>query len=322
RLRRHRGNQAQKRRRFRPPRGDDLPGLASSRASRPACRSLGDGRLRETAARLFAHQARHARAQPAARGLGAVRRCHRQSVQRKPAVAEPGLISAYVERLARALEFDPSLSRCVRREVEDHLWEAVSTHPTDDALEAERRAVMNFGDPHVVAAQFAVISLAKQARKVGVGAIAVTTAGLIAMKARLAWYAVMECPARQMGGLAEIVVSIDRYAFWLSVFVGIAGWTYIGSRPIPAAFTPEYRAQLRRFCLVCLATTSALIVSVVSDGVLTSLRLAGMGWSFAALIPFVSMAGEAVGAGLLVMSIRSMSQRMASAGRARLMESL
>ena len=234
-------------------------------------------------------------------------------------MAEPGLISAYVERLARALEFDPALSRCVRREVEDHLSEAASTYPTEDALEAERRAVMNFGDPHVVAAQFAVVSLAKHARKLGNGAIAVIAAVFIAMKARLAWYAVMECPAGPMGGLGQIVVLIDRYAFWLSVFVGIAGWTYIGSRAIPAAFTPEYRTQLRRFCLVCLAATSALIVSVISDGVLTSLRLVGIRWSFAALIPFVSMAIEVVCAGALIVSIRSMSQGMAATGRAPLM---
>jgi hypothetical protein len=232
-------------------------------------------------------------------------------------VAEPGLISAYVERLARALEFDPSLSRCVRREVEDHLWEAVAAHPTEDGLEAERRAVMDFGDPHVLALQFAAVSLAKQARRIGIGAIAVIAAVFIAMKVRLAWYAVMECPAPAgLGGIGEIVVSIDRYAFWLSVFVGVAGWTYIGSRPIPAAFTPECRAQLRRFFLVCLAATGALIVSVISDGVLTSLRLVGTRWSLDVLVPFASMAIEVICAGALVVSIRNMTQRMASTGRA------
>jgi hypothetical protein len=231
-------------------------------------------------------------------------------------MAESGVISAYVERLAQALDFDPSLSRCVRREVEDHLWEAVSAHPTEDGLEAERRAVMNFGDPYVVAAQFAVVSLAKQARRIGIGATMVIGAVFIAMKARLAWYSVMECPPGQMGGLGEVVVSIDHYAFWLSVFVGIAGWTYIGSRPIPAALTSEYRAQLRRFFLVCLTATGALIVSVISDGVLTSLRLVGTRWSLDALIPCVSMAIEVVCAGALVVSIRSMTQRVASTVRA------
>ncbi len=176
------------------------------------------------------------------------------------------MISEYVERLARELDFDPSLSRCVRREVEDHLWEAVAADPEGGGLEAERRAVANFGDPHVIAAQFAVVSLAKHAKRVGVVAVVLIAAVFIAMKARLAWYAVMECPAGEMGGLGDIVVSIDRYAFWLSVFLGMAGWMYIDSRRVPAAFTQEFRGQLSRFFRLCSAATGALIASVISDG--------------------------------------------------------
>jgi len=112
------------------------------------------------------------------------------------------VISEYVERLARELDFDPSLSRCVRREVEDHLWEAVAADPEGGGLEAERRAVANFGDSHVIAAQFAVVSLAKHAKRVGVVAVVLIAAVFIAMKARLAWYAVMECPAGEMGDSA------------------------------------------------------------------------------------------------------------------------
>jgi hypothetical protein len=199
-------------------------------------------------------------------------------------MAESDVISEYVDRLASELAFDPSLSRCVRREVEDHLREAVSADPTRDRLEAERRAVSNFGDPHALAVQFAVISIAKHARRVGFVAIVVIAAVFIAMKARLSWYAVMGCLTDQMGAFGDIVVSIDRYAFWLSVFVGLAGWMYIDSRRIPAALTPEYRTQLRRFVLLCLATTGALIASVISDGILTSLRLVGTPWSLDVLI--------------------------------------
>jgi len=235
-------------------------------------------------------------------------------------MAESGLISDYVDRLARQLDFDPSLSRCVRREVEDHLWEAVSTDLTGDRLEAERRAVTNFGDPQTIAAQFAVVSLAKQARRVGFAAIVMIAAVFIAMKARLTWYAVMACPTDQMGTLGETVVSIDRYAFWLSVFVGIAAWRYIDSRRLPTTFTPEYRTQLRRFFLLCLAATGALIASVISDGVLTSLRLVGIRWPLDVLIPVVSMAIEVVCAGGLVVSIRGMTKRTASTGRAARME--
>src|SRR5262249_60079320 len=110
------------------------------------------------------------------------------------------------------------LCRRGRREGGGRLWEGVSARSSEGGLEAEQRAVMNFGDPHVVAAQLAVVSLAKHARKIGIGAMVVIAAVFIAMEARLAWYAVMECPAGQMLGLGEIVVSIDRYAFLLSVF--------------------------------------------------------------------------------------------------------
>jgi len=226
------------------------------------------------------------------------------------------VISEYVARLASELDFDPALSRCVRREVEDHLWEAISANPTDDRVEAERCAVTDFGDPHAIAAQFAVGSLVKRARRVGFAAVLVIATVFIAMKARLTWYAVMDCSTDQMGALGEIVVSIDRYAFWLSVFVGIAGWMYIDSRGIPAAFTPEYRTQLRRFVLLCSAATGALLASVISDGVLTSLRLVGTPWSRDVLIPLVSMGIEVVCAGGLVVSIRGMTQRTASTGRA------
>jgi hypothetical protein len=132
-------------------------------------------------------------------------------------MAEPGVISEYVERLAAELAFDPALSRCVRQEVEDHLWEVVSADSAGDRLEAERRAVTNFGDPHAIAIQFAVASLAKQARRVGLAALVVISAVFIAMKARLTWYAVMGCPTGQMGVLGELLVAIDRYAFWVSV---------------------------------------------------------------------------------------------------------
>jgi hypothetical protein len=44
-------------------------------------------------------------------------------------MAEPGVIAEFVERLARELDFDASLSRCVRQEVEDHLWETVCADP-------------------------------------------------------------------------------------------------------------------------------------------------------------------------------------------------
>jgi hypothetical protein len=231
-------------------------------------------------------------------------------------MAEPGVIAEYVERLARNLDFDPSLSRRVRREVEDHLYEAVSTSRSADRGEAERRPVANFGDPHVIAAQFAVVSVAKQARRVGTVGLLLIAAVFIAMKARLTWYATLAYQTGTRGAFSETVISIDRYAFWLALFVGVASSMYIESRRIPAALTPEYRTQLRRFRLLCLTATGALIATVVSDGVLTLLRLAGALRSFDVVVPLVSMTIEVGCAVGLVFSIRRMTQRTASAERA------
>ena len=226
------------------------------------------------------------------------------------------MIAEYVERLGRELDFDPSLSRRVRREVEDHLWEAVAADPAGGGLEAERRAVARFGDPRVIANQFAVVSLGKRSRRVGLITLLVIATVLIAMKARLAWYAVTARPPDRMGVLGDVVLAIDRHAFWLAVLVGTAGWIYIASRRRPSAMTAEYRTQLRRFALLGLVATGGVIASVIGDGVLTSLRLMGAGWSLDLLIPLVSMAIEVGCAAGLVVAIRGLTRRAASPDRA------
>jgi hypothetical protein len=227
---------------------------------------------------------------------------------------EPGLISEYVELLADKLRFDRSLSRHVRQEVEDHLWEAVAADDLGNTPEAQRRAVANFGDPDVIAAQFAAVSLAKQTRKVGAAIIVVIAGVFVAMKARIAWYSTTQWVlADDMKAISGIVGVIDRYAFWLSVIVGIAGCVYIGRCGTPVAVHPLYRRQIHRFFLLCMAVTCALAVSVISDGVLTALRLSGAGLSLAFVVPIVSMAIEIACAGVLVFHLRGITQRMASA---------
>src|SRR5207247_795698 len=94
-----------------------------------------------------------------------------------------------------------------------------------------------------------------------------------------------------------IVGSIDRYAFWLSVVIGIAGWAYISGLRVPAAFYTVFRKQLRRSFLLCTAAAGALVVSVISDGVLTALRLPGTELSAEFLIPIFSMVIEIACAG-------------------------
>ena len=109
--------------------------------------------------------------------------------------------------------------------------------------------------------------------------------------------------------LGGIVGSIDRFAFWLSVVAGIAGWVYVETRRVPPLLTAGYRRQLQLFVLLCSAATGALIASVVSDGVLTSLRLAGTGWSRTFLVPLLSMAVEVACACVLGLQLRAMRRR-------------
>ena len=223
------------------------------------------------------------------------------------------MISDYLETLTGALSFDRPLSRRVRQEAEDHLRAAVAADPRGDGPEAERRAIAGFGDPHVIATQFAVISLANYTRRVG-GALILAIAGVfIAMKARVAWYTIMQCSINgDIRAASEIVGLVDRCSFWLSVIIGIGGWAYISSRRIPAAFSAGYRKQLRHFFLLCGAAAGALAVSVISDGVLTALRLPEAGMSAEFLIPIVSIAIEVACAGILVFQLRTITQRATS----------
>jgi hypothetical protein len=223
------------------------------------------------------------------------------------------MIPDYVERLARELSFDRSLARNVRQEVEDHLWEAVAADSTGNTLAAQRRAIASFGDARVIAAQFAVVSLARHSRRAGVAAVLVIASVFVAMKARIAWYASAQWAiSDDMRAVSGLVIRIDRYAFWLAVIIGLAGWAYIRSRRIPAAFYPEYRRQLRRFFLLCSAAAAALAVSVISDGVLTALLLRGTQLSAEFLVPVLSMAIEVACVGILVVHIRGITLRAAA----------
>jgi hypothetical protein len=224
------------------------------------------------------------------------------------------VISDYLEALGRALSFDRSLAACVRQEVEDHLREAVASDPMNDALEAERRAIANFGDPQIIAGQFAVLSLAKQARRVGAAVILMVAGVFILMRVRVAWYAGTQWAlSDDLRAVSGVVGLIDRYSFLLSVVIGVAGWTYVSGSRRPVAFYPAYRHQLRRFLLLSTAATGTLVVSVISDGALTALRLLGTDLSADSVVPLFSMAVEIACVGILVFQIRTITQRKASA---------
>ena len=223
------------------------------------------------------------------------------------------MISAYAESLAARLSFDRSLARCVRQEVEDHLQQAVAADATGDPLETQRRAIANFGDPCVIAAQFAMASLVGQTRKAGATVVLVIAGVFLAMASRVAWYDLTQwavCEATRP--LGETVGLIDRAAFCFALLSGIAGRAYVGRSQTPIAFDPSYQRQQSRFLLFCTLAAGGLIASVVCDCLLTGLRLSGWEFSIDFLVPLLSMAIEIVCASLLVIHIRDITRRSAS----------
>ena len=225
---------------------------------------------------------------------------------------ESRMIAAYAELLASKLDFDPSLSRRVRQEVQDHLWEAAAADPSDNGREEVQRAIANFGDPHVIAAQFATTWLVRQTWKVGVTVILVIGGVFVAMKARVTWYAAAQWGlSDDVRAVAKSVGLIDACAFWLSVIVGIVGCTYVVVRRVPpTALCAAHCSRLRHLLFLSTVSAASLTVSVISDGMLTALRLVGREFSSDFLIPISSMVMEIVCAGILIFSVRSIVVRM------------
>lgn len=210
------------------------------------------------------------------------------------------MISAYLDTLAAALSFDRALARRVRDEVADHLQEAVAADRARDGIAAERRAIAAFGEPEALAAQFAALSVAAQMRKLGIALVLVIASVFVAMKGRVTWYAVAGGGAgHDASALTGLIGMIDRYAFWLSVFVGACGFAYAMSRPSPPLADDRYRKQLRGVLALCLAAMTALMLSVTSDGALTVIGLTRAELDARLLVPIGTMAIEIACLGML-----------------------
>ena len=221
------------------------------------------------------------------------------------------MISDYLDQLADALSFDRALAWRVRREFEEHLREAIAADQTGDPREAERRAIAACGDPYLISAEFVAVSLARRTKRLGLSVILLVGGIFLAMKARIAWYAAMQWDlAENMRAVAATVGAIDRYAFYASIILGAVGWACTGRASSDVLARRDDGRRLRRLCLVSSVATAAVFVSVISDAVLTALRLATCASSTTVFfVPILSVLIEIAGAGALIVLICDLAQR-------------
>jgi len=223
------------------------------------------------------------------------------------------VVTEYLDALARELSFDPRLSRRVRREVEDHLWEAAATEPGGETIEVQRRAIAKFGDPREIARQYAALSAFAQTRRIGV-IVALALAGVfIAMKGRGIWYRVMQWGlSDQTEVLGAMGVSVARCAFAIALAVGIVGCAYIATRRAPTAVHRAYGEQMNYCVMLCMLVAGALFATVLVDAFLTTLHLLESGLSTSALVPILSTGMEVGLLSLLILGIRAALRRTAA----------
>lgn len=157
------------------------------------------------------------------------------------------LIGNYLAALSRELRFDPSLSRRICAEVEDHLREAAADGTGADA-DVEGEAIARFGSPYAIARQFAAPSLIRQTRGVGYGMVLVVLGSYLAMAGRLAWYIALDWRVGNdapLAALRTVTVLIDRYAFALAAIVGLCSLAYAW-RARPAELNAISRSRRTR----------------------------------------------------------------------------
>jgi hypothetical protein len=221
-----------------------------------------------------------------------------------PAMPKPGPVADYLGRLTRELSFDPTLASRVCQEVEDHLCEATAAMG-DSSIEAQGRAIGDFGDARDIASQYAPLSLLRQARRSGAIIVVASGALYLAMKGRIAWYALMQWAlSDNLQAVGKIVLAIDRSAYILAFLLGAVGWAYISTRQVSPRFDAGCRAQLRLGLLLAIAATCAMLVSVVADTVVTALRIVEERPPvFVSLIPLLSIAVEMAFAVILVTAL-------------------
>jgi len=224
-----------------------------------------------------------------------------------------GPVTDYLAVLGRDLGFDPALSRRVRGEVEDHLWQATDARG-GRSVENQLQAIVSFGEPRELARGYLTASLLAQIRRAGTAMILAAAAIYLAMKARVAWYGWMRWePNSDFAAVSAIALQIDRYATMLAIMAALIACAYIATRRAPARINTSYRKQLNRCIVLCSASAGALSVCVATEVVLTGVRQLGMQWCAAAVIPVLSLIVEIAAVIGFVFSIHATIRRTALA---------
>jgi hypothetical protein len=225
----------------------------------------------------------------------------------------PSPIADYLDELISELFFDRPLARRVRIEVEDHLWEAAAARPGGPSPENQRRVIAEFGDPGELAASYVSASLLAQVRRAAGATLLAVIAIFAAMETRLAWYGLVEWKP-DPHWLTAWGLWLDRYAFTLALVIALTGCFYAATRRAPPRLLKGYGQELDHCIALCAATATALLVTVLTETVLTSVRLFGRGLRWESLIPVGSLAFEIAAAVLLIWQIRDMARKKIVAG--------
>lgn len=191
-----------------------------------------------------------------------------------------GVIDDYVATLRRELDFDPVLAGRLTSEVEDHLREAAEADPAWPSPEAERRAVQRFGLGRDLAAQFAVDSVDRQARRTWIALAVTVVVTFIAMRLRVIWL--------DDDAILDLAPLIDRYAFIAALLVATVAWF---------AF---------RQSLAALATCLAGLVASIGAGIVRADLFA----DGAPVHVLVSAAGEIALIGVLSFHVIGLGRRL------------
>jgi hypothetical protein len=208
------------------------------------------------------------------------------------------------------LRFDPPLRRRVCDEVEDHLYESLTSSSAEQATDAARQAIEKFGPPRDLAVQFALAALTKQTKAVGTLAMLVVLGVFLAMRARLMWWGPSQVLQSSDSILTPFVIM--RCVFWLSVITGLGGWAYSTRTKEPRGSITACRKWLRRCLTLCVAATTAIVAMVTLDAIFVCLRLMSSGWSDSIAAPLAFLGAELVLAAILILYVFDVMYRTVS----------